>query len=223
MAATEVEDRLTRVTGERSGPEPRPPRPLRRRLSVFAAAAAVPAVVGVAAATAGRSPSSTGGTGAGGPMTAAAPLAAPSAIPADFRWWTDPSGFRVAVPRRWAGGDDGQGGALFRGPDGLSTLRIRPAPPGSGSPLDMLLAEERAAGLAAYKRGRMDPVPGTADVVWEYTFRDAEARLLRAQERVVVRGGRSYLIAWRTPREAWTANLGALDVVLDSFRPPAGP
>jgi hypothetical protein len=223
MDAGEVEDRLNRLAGERPDAEPRPPRPFRRRLAVVGAGAAVLAVLGVAAAAAQRPPSSTGGTGAGTPLAAPAPSAAPAALPAGFRWWTDPSGFRVAVPRGWPGGDDGQGGALFRGPDGLSSLRIRPAPPGRASPLDILLAEERAAGLAAYKRGRMDPVPGTADVVWEYTFRDAQARPLRAQERVAVRGGRSYLIAWRTPRDAWAANLPALDVVLDSFRPPAGP
>jgi hypothetical protein len=223
MPATEVEDRLTRLADERPGAEPRPPRPLGRRLAVAAAAAVVLAVVGVAAASAQRSPSSTGGTGAGAPMTAAAPTGAPSAIPADFRWWTDPSGFRVAVPRRWAGGDDGRGGALFRAPDGLSSVRIQPAPPGGTDPLVMLLAEERAAGLAAYRRVRIEPVPGTSDAVWEYTYRDAQARALRAQEQAVVRAGRTYLISWQTPRDAWAANLPALGVVLDTFRPPPGP
>jgi hypothetical protein len=215
MTAAEVEDRLTRVSGERPDAESRPPRPLRRRLAVAAAAAAVLAVVGVAAATAGRPPS-TGGTGAGAPVTAAAP----SAIPADFRWWADPSGFRVAVPRRWAGGDDGQGGALFRGPDGLSSLGIRPAPAGEADPSGILLAEERAAGLAAYRRVRIEPVPGTSDAVWEYTYRDAQARALRAQEQAVVRAGHTYLISWRMPRDAWAANLSDLEVVLSTFAPP---
>ena len=155
-------------------------------------------------------------------MPAPAPSTAPSALPADFRWWTDPTGFRVAVPSRWIGGADGQDGALFRGPDGLSSLWIRPAPPGGTSPFAILLTDERAAGLAAYRRVRIDPVPGTSDAVWEYTYRDAQARPLRAQEQVVVRGGRTYLIEWRTPRAAWAANLPALDVVMNTFRPPPG-
>jgi len=104
----------------------------------------------------------------------------------------------------------------------LSSLQIRPAPPGGTDPLVMLLAEERAAGLAAYRRVRIDPVPGTSDAVWEYTYRDAQARPLRAQEQVVVRGGRTYLVSWRTPRDAWAANLPALGVVQDTFRPPPG-
>jgi hypothetical protein len=222
MSAAEVEDRLSRVADDRHDLEPRPSRPLRRRLAMVAAATAVLAVLGVAAAAGGRSPSSTGGTGAGAPMPAPAPSAAPSDLPADFRWWTDPTGFRVAVPRRWVGGADGLDGALFRAPDGLSSLRIRPAPPGGTSPFAILLADERAAGLAAYRRVRIDPVPGTSDAVWEYTYRDAQARPLRAQEQVVVRGGRTYLIEWRTPRAAWAANLAGLDVVMNTFRPPPG-
>jgi eukaryotic-like serine/threonine-protein kinase len=219
MGPAEVEERLNRLADERHAVEPRPSRPIRQRLAVVAAAAAVLAVVGVAAASAERSGTSTGGTGAGAPAPASA--AAPP-IPADFRWWNDPSGFRVAVPRQWAGGDEGSGGALFRAPDGLSILRVRPAPAGGGSPLDILLTEERAAGLAGYKRIGMDPVSGTSDMVWNYTYRDAQARPLRAQERVVVRGGRTYLIEWRTPRAAWAANLSGLDVVVTTFRPPPG-
>jgi hypothetical protein len=222
MGATEVEDRLNRLADDRPSAEPRPSRPIRQRLAVVAAGAAVLAVVGVAAASADRAPSSTGGTGAGAPMPAPASSVVPPPIPANFRWWVDASGFRVAVPRRWTGGDDGQGGALFRAPDGLSSLRVRPAPPDAGTPLEILLAEEQAAGLAAYRRVRMDPVPGTSDAVWEYTYRDAQARALRAQEQVVVRGGRSYLIAWRTPRDAWAANLSGLDAVVTTFRPPPG-
>jgi hypothetical protein len=190
-------------------------------LAVVAAATAVLAVLGVAAAATQRSPS-TGGSGAGAPMPAAAPSEAPPVLPTDFRWWMDPTGFRVAVPRRWAGGVDGLGGALFRGPDGLSSLHIRPAPPGGTSPFAILLAQERAAGLAAYRRVRIDPVPGTSDAVWEYTYRDAQARALRAQEQVVVRGGRTYLIEWRTPRAEWAANLPGLDVVMNTFQPPSG-
>jgi hypothetical protein len=223
MGATEVEDRLSRLADERHGAEPRPSRPLGRRLAAVGAAAAVLAVLGVAAAGADRSPPSNGGTGAGAPLTAPTPSTdVPLTIPADFRWWIDPSGFRVAVPRSWAASDDLQGGALFQAPDDLSTLWIRPVPPASAGPLAILLAEERTSGLAAYRRVRIEMVPGTSDAVWEYTYRDAQARPLRAQEQVVVRGGRSYIIGWRTPRAAWAASLSSLDVVVDSFRPPPG-
>ena len=223
MSATEVEDRLSRLADDSRGAEPRPARPLRRRMAAVAAAGAVLAVLGVAAAGADRSPSSSGGTGAGVPVTAPGPSAdVPLTIPADFRWWTDPSGFRVAVPRRWAASDDPQGGALFRAPDSLSSLWIRPAPPAGADPLAILLAEERAVGLAAYRRVRIDRVPATSDAVWEYTYQDAQGRALRVQEQVVVRGGRTYLIGWRTPRAAWAANLSGLDVVVDTFRPSPG-
>ena len=222
MGAAEVEDRLSHLADERAGAEPRPARPLRRRLAVAGATVTVLAVLGVAAAGADRSPSSAGGTGAGVPMTAPAPSAAPAALPAGYRWWTDPSGFRVAVPRDWERADDGFGGALFRAPDGLAHLRIRPAPPGGVSPLAILLAAERDAGLPAYRRVRIETVPGTSDAVWEYTHRDAQARALRTQEQVVIRGGRTYLIEWRTPRDVWAANLPDLDVVMDTFRPPPG-
>ena len=69
----------------------------------------------------------------------------------------------------------------------------------------------------------IETLPHSSDAVWEYTYRDAQARALRAQEQAVVRAGRTYVISWQTPRDAWAANLPALGVVLDTFRPPPGP
>src|SRR4051794_10554458 len=108
MAPGELADRLRRLAGARPDRK-RPALPKfsfsGRRLGVAAAALlAVGALTaGVAAAQAGDAPRSASPPPA--PTTAAAtpssvPAVLPS-LPAQFTWWTDPSGFRVAVPVGW--------------------------------------------------------------------------------------------------------------------------
>jgi eukaryotic-like serine/threonine-protein kinase len=228
MTAADAEDALRQiVNGARDQRhteiEQWRPRPVRRRMVIFAASAAGLAVLAAAAAAADRSPSDTGGAGAGAPITQPAPsVSAPPVLPAGFRWWIDPSGFQAAVPDQWAETADGPGTALFLAPGGTSSMRIRPAPAGGATAEAILLAEERGVRLAAYRRLRIEPVPGTPDAVWEYTYLDAKAGVLRVREQVMIRGGRRYLIEWRTPRAVWTERLSDLEVVLDTFRPPPG-
>ncbi|MEU4222539.1 hypothetical protein AB0F10_45280, partial [Actinoplanes sp. NPDC026623] len=150
--------------------------------------------------------------------TARAGPPSPFVLPRGFRWWDDPSGFSVAVPGGWAGGGDARSGRVFMAPGGRSTLRISRWRPGGANPVAALIDEEQQAGLPAYRRIRIEPLPATPGALWEYTFRDPATGPIHALEQVMAFGGQAYLVEWHVPGEQWAANLQRLSVVLDSFR-----
>jgi eukaryotic-like serine/threonine-protein kinase len=152
----------------------------------------------------------------------AVPSPSPFVLPPRFRWWNDPSGFRVAVPSGWPTTRQRQSSVVFTAPGGLPSLRISAWTPGNGNVVTALIGEEREARLPAYRRIRIEALPMPPDAVWEYTSRDPRAGPVRGLQRVMSNGGRTYLIEWRTPRAAWAADLPKLSVVLDSFRPLDG-
>ncbi|GIF72829.1 hypothetical protein [Asanoa siamensis] len=55
----------------------------------------------------------------------------------------------------------------------------------------------------------------------DYLF-DGAGGPMRGRDRVVTAAGRTFVIQWRTPRDAWQANLANLAVITQSFRPPGG-
>jgi len=207
-----------------------PPSVWRRIRGGVTAMAAVFAIVAAlfVVPTADRLPWANGGgrthlSEAGPALTQlAVPSPSPFVLPPRFRWWNDPSGFRVAVPSGWPATRQRQSSVVFTAPGGLPSLRISAWTPGNGNVVTALIDEEREARLPAYRRIRIEALPMPPDAVWEYTSRDPRAGPVRGLQRVMSDGGRTYLIEWRTPRAAWAANLPKLSVVLDSFRPLDG-
>jgi hypothetical protein len=235
LTPAEVAERLRAVAVEESPAtapvEVRAPR--RRRVLMTAALAAVTAVATVSVVLqAGGGTGTAGGSGGigGGAQATGLPGSAPAAavrtvaLPRDFRWWVDPSGFRVAVPTGWRDSRPTGGGLLFTpprtSPGGGPSLRISAWPAADDrNVVATLIAQEHAVRLPAYRRIRMEALPDPPDAVWEYTFHDKSAGPMRGLRRIVADGGRAYLIEWQAPKAAWTADLPSLAVVLDSFRP----
>ncbi|MEV4703314.1 serine/threonine-protein kinase [Actinoplanes sp. NPDC049316] len=221
---SEVEERLQAVVGPPPAPEARPaaaavlPAPQRHRWAAVAAVAVI-AAAGAAAATTGDDDH---GAAPRPSVVASASARTNHALPRDFRWWTDPAGFRLAVPRGWRHHHDPAGVLVFTAPAGRPTLRIsRPAAP-PNDVVAALTAEEGEGRLPAYRRIRIEALPGTPAAVWEYTFRDPAAGPTRALRRLLVADGRAYALEWRAPKAAWAPGLPTLTVMLDSFEPVTG-
>ncbi|MEU4563369.1 serine/threonine-protein kinase [Actinoplanes sp. NPDC023936] len=193
----------------RSVDEPaEPARPaLRHRLSAAAVVIALLALLTTVAASTHRDTGS----------AQSPPSPAATVLPEDFSWWTDPSGFRVAVPDGWKPDPLADGVVSFADPIGEASLRISRW---QGSTRDMvagLLAEERDIAFPAYRRLRIEALPSAGGAVWEYTFLNPDAVVMRGLHRVVESGAEAYLIEWRTARDAWIGALPQLTVVLSSF------
>jgi eukaryotic-like serine/threonine-protein kinase len=220
MAPAELADRLRRQAGTRA-PGRRLPLPTitvpRRRLGVAAAGVvALGALAGVVAATQHGDDTS---RSAGPPpapsvvASSAAPAVLPS-LPPRYTWWNDPSGYRVAVPAGWKHGAD-SGGTRFIAPAGEPVLQIHAWTPAPPNVLAALLTAEHNEKLPGYRRIGITPQGNGA--VWEYTYSDSSGRPMRCLEQVTTLGGRTYVLEWHTPRDAWPAGLPTLSVVRNSF------
>lgn len=232
ITAAETEAELRAIIGEPARPA-EPPRPavpevpsrgraLRRRAVLVVGAVAVAAALANAAAGAG--PAAEGRpTGTSGPRgRAAAPSRAPFTLPAGFRWWNDPSGYRVAVPAGWRRSPDGTGAVRFAAARGGPVLRVGEWTPAPVSVLSGLIGEERDLRLTGYRRIRIEPAAEPPGAVWEYTYREPGGGVMRVEERVLVDGGRTYRVRWQAPRDTWAAGLATLDVVVASVGPLPG-
>ncbi|GIE31619.1 hypothetical protein Ait01nite_046640 [Actinoplanes italicus] len=203
-----------------------------RRIPSIAAAAAVATTLTMVAATAEGE--TRAGTSYASPSTAASasPAGKPkdttlptggikdTALPTGFTWWTEPGGYRVAVPVGWRR-DVSTGGLTFRAGRDRAMLAITPLP---GAPDDVVAALQEAeleAGFDDYKRLRIEALPERS-AVWEFTFKDSDGTAMRGLRRVTSSGGRSYVIEWRAARDAWAAQLTRFTVVLASFGPRPG-
>jgi hypothetical protein len=196
----------------------------RGRVAAVAALAAVFAVLAVVTA-ADLLPWPNGSARAGTQAGALRPTTQPAVpspdrfvLPPHFRWWNDPSGFGVAVPSGWRHSRNG----VFTAPGGQVSLRVSTWTPGAENVVLLLIGRERNVTLAGYRRIRIEALPTPPDAVWEYTFRNPEAGPVRVLQRVVARGGHTYLVEWHTPSKAWADELQQLDVVMDSLRPLGG-
>ncbi|MBB2941362.1 hypothetical protein FB565_001066 [Actinoplanes lutulentus] len=184
---------------------------LRRRLS---AAAAVITLLALLAAVAANARDGNGDIRQPVQSSAAAVAAV---LPEEFGWWTDPSGFRVAVPDGWRPDPLTDGEVSFADPTGGTMLRISRWPGPAADVVAGLLAQEQDIAVPAYRRLRIEALPGATGAVWEYTFLNPDSVAMRGLRRVVASGAEAYLIEWRTARDAWHAALPQLTVVLSTF------
>jgi hypothetical protein len=218
MTAAEAEQVLRGI----ADPGRRPRSAALRRIPSIAAAVAVATTLTAVAATA------EGETRAGAtytPPSASAPAPTgglkDTALPTGFSWWTEPGGYRVAVPVGWRR-DVSTGGLTFRAGRDRAMLTITQLPEAPHDVVAALRETELKAGLDDYKRLRIEALPEQAAAVWEFTFSDADGTTMRGLRRVTGSGGRSYVIEWRATRDAWAAQLPRFTVVLASFGPRPG-
>jgi hypothetical protein len=222
MTAAEAEQVLRGI----ADPGRRPRSAALRRIPSIAAAVAVATTLTAVAATA------EGETRAGttfAPPSASASVSAPAptgglkdtALPTGFSWWTEPGGYRVAVPVGWRR-DVSTGGLTFRAGRDRAMLAITPLPEAPHDVVAALREAELKAGLDDYKLLRIEALPQQSAAVWEFTFSDADGTTMRGLRRVTSSGGRTYVIEWRTTRDAWAAQLTRFTVVLASFGPRPG-
>ena len=216
MTAAQAAEQLRRIAeppGVVSAAPTARSRPAFRRRAVLAAGLCVTLILTAAAVSSARSdtPSAPPST-----VPLVEPLRTAIVLTRGYVWWTDPTGFRVAVPSGWKQTRDG-GALLFTSPKGQPSLRISTWSPQPRNVVVALVAQERGIGLAAYRRLKMEALPESADVVWEFTYHDRTGAPMRDLTRVLVGDGRTYVIEWRAGTAQWSAELQSLSTIVDTF------
>jgi hypothetical protein len=163
----------------------------------------------------------------GVPVTAAPrPPDERSGLIENWTWYTDPSGFRIAVPIGWLHYTDGTV-ACFREPvDGTArVLSVDPAtPPTSDAEAywrekeRQLLAQGALAGYEQVEIGPLDIQGGGA--VWECRWINPQGERVHAVRMLInASGRRAYTVSWLTREFDWGVNQDHLRMVRSSFRP----
>jgi hypothetical protein len=159
----------------------------------------------------------TGGTGTARPLPA---------LPAGWRDYHDPTGFRVYVPSGWTKSKEGSI-VYFRNYRTGRVLGIDQTDKPQWNPV----ADWR--GKADYRVARGD-FPGYHEIHivavpyfrkaadWEFTFRGSSARQHVNNRGFVVSSRQAYGIYWQTRDADWAAARKDLQLVFDSFRPAKG-
>ena len=231
------------------------PRRRRTRRRVLAAAAVVLVVVAAVLAWAALRPDRQNTTAAGpsahpsAPRARATPSAAtaspspeprpsraPSsattgggraAVPAGYRWYEDPSGFGVAIPRSWSVRREGPGGRFVYAQDPHSARYLlvdRTDAPKADPVADWRRQEAaRAPGMRDYHRIRIEAVDyfqRAAD--WEFTYTMDQVGPVHVVNRgFVTSPHHGYALYWLTPADEWQAGQDELAVFRETFRPVA--
>jgi tRNA A-37 threonylcarbamoyl transferase component Bud32 len=183
------------------------------------------------------SPSADGAAGGFSPVACAAPapaglprtpvpgtpgkLPGGYALPPQWSYHADASGFFIAVPDGWTYQKIGAT-LCFREPGGTRVLSLDTARKPSADPVAACRAEARrltAAGvLPGYSEvaiSRVPYVPKAAD--WEYRYADADGTPLHATTRWFASGGRAYALGWVTREFDWQTNRSYLTMIQASF------
>jgi hypothetical protein len=140
-----------------------------------------------------------------------------SVLSAGFTWWTDPAGYRIAVPRGWRVSRQDDGDLLMRGLEGRPSVRVERWTAPKGDVVAAMIAEEKQFELLpGYHRIRIQALPESPDAVWEFTYRGPAGVPMRGLRRVAG----DYMIDWRAPGGSWTAGQPTMATVLESFAEP---
>ncbi|MEA2826901.1 MAG: eukaryotic-like serine/threonine-protein kinase [Actinomycetota bacterium] len=197
----------------------RPAPPARLAAWVVGAVVALAAVALVGALLAGRGDGGGGGAAGGsGPTTASD---APTAVPADWVPYVDPStGFTISHPPGWGVVVDGSL-TDFRDPATGAYLRVDHIQPPGPSPEGAWLDYEPrfAAENAGYQRVRIEPTTfkGFPAAVWEYTYGGG----LRAVDLGFVTGDYGFALNFQSREGDWTRLKPVFEAFQAGFRPPA--
>jgi hypothetical protein len=138
-----------------------------------------------------------------------------------WRWYQDPTGYRVPVPKEWKTYASGSRRMCFVDPHGGRYLGIRAW---QQSNVDIAAhlrqAENRAAStLPGFRSGGVVAKSEAFPVAeWEFNFSSGTDRI-RASIRAQVNAGRTYEIYWCTWENTWQNNLQDRSIVIGGFRP----
>jgi hypothetical protein len=180
-------------------------------------------------ATATPVPTRTTGPSAAGTAAApatttppATPTGSTEALRAGFRLHSDPTGFRLAVPRGWKESRSGSD-VYFRDPKSRSYLQVDQTAHPKPDALQNWKAEEAGAAgrFPGYRLLRLKRVAyhdwGAAD--WEFTWRPSGGELHVINRNVRVNGHRAYALLLSVPADDWTEGEKSFQVITDSFVP----
>jgi len=156
------------------------------------------------------------------PSGSKSPAKAADKLPKGWRWYTDPTGFSVGLPKGW--GVDRRRGTqvFFRGGERSTFLLIdQTNHPKSDAKRDWLAQEKSARyRFSGYKRVRIESVDyfkTAAD--WEWTYRDGGIRLHVINRGFVTDKRHGYAIYWSTPHKRWKKNLHYFKGFVATFKP----
>jgi eukaryotic-like serine/threonine-protein kinase len=146
----------------------------------------------------------------------------------NWTWYTDPSGFRIAVPIGWRRYADGPV-TCFREPvNGTARmLSVDPTTPATSDGEAYWLAEERRllkrGVLTGYEQVAIGPLDiGAGGATWECRWTNALGdRVQTARMLINTSSRRAYTVSWLTREFDWGVNQSYLRMLQTSFRPAA--
>ncbi|GIF34266.1 hypothetical protein Aut01nite_72520 [Actinoplanes utahensis] len=142
-------------------------------------------------------------------------------LQAGWSYFTDGSGFHIAVPDGWSYQRTGDT-YCFRSPRNTRVMSLDVGRDPAADPLAAIQAEARrladARSLPGYALSGVAPVPllhKAAD--WEYRYRSAAGAARRCGIRWFVIDGRGYALGWSTPEKTWSADLVKIQLIRGTF------
>nr|BFE68617.1 hypothetical protein GCM10020092_019180 [Actinoplanes digitatis] len=156
------------------------------------------------------------------PLAGAAKLRGGWALYDGWSYFTDPSGFHIAVPDGWTYETIGTT-ICFRDPGSVRILSVDPARSPQGDPVQACRKEAarlRAAGdLPGYRQLRIDRVPGLARAAdWEYTYDGSTGGRMHAMTRWrAANDGKAYAIGLMTRELDWPGNFEKWGMIQSTF------
>jgi hypothetical protein len=181
-----------------------------------------PPAIGVTATSTGTAAAGVGPGASASPSTSRPPLDQSKAVPAGFRLFKDPSGFRVAIPNGWTRSRIDTR-TYFKEPGGRRFLQVdqttRPKP---DALTDWQRQEEFVSQrLTGYRRISIRRVDyrGWNAADWEFTWQPGSGRLHVLSRNIRVSDKRAYALYWSTPLAQWTASQRYFDTFAATFAP----
>jgi hypothetical protein len=138
-----------------------------------------------------------------------------------WSYFTDGSGFHIAVPNGWTHQRIGTT-HCFRGPRNSRTITLDAARDPAADPLAVARAEETrlasSGALPGYALVDVEQVPllnKAAD--WEYRHDSPSGTSRHSVFRWFVMGSRAYVLGWTTTEKAWNNDLTKIRMIRSTF------
>ncbi|MEU8659469.1 protein kinase [Actinoplanes philippinensis] len=142
-------------------------------------------------------------------------------LQAGWSYFTDGSGFHIALPDGWTHQRIGTT-HCFRATRSTRTITLDTAGDPAADQVTVARAEESrlatSGGLPGYELVGVTPVPllhKAAD--WEYRYQSASGAARHAVFRWFVMGGRAYVLGWTTTEKSWNTDLVKIQLIRGTF------